>query len=77
MSRSHLDTVSIALTPYLSPSSIVVERAVELGFISSVIDLIATGYSFFVEGSLSPEVATASATVAAIGAAFQYYIRAV
>ncbi|KAL7007015.1 hypothetical protein EMMF5_003241 [Cystobasidiomycetes sp. EMM_F5] len=58
-------------------TAIVVERAVELGFISSVIDLIATGYSFFVEGSLSPEVATASATVAAIGAAFQYYIRAV
>lgn len=36
--------------------SIVVERAIELGFISSVIDALATAYSFFIEGSISPEV---------------------
>ena len=36
--------------------SIVVERALELGFISSVIDAVAVAYGYFVEGSLSPEV---------------------
>ncbi|KAK9893425.1 hypothetical protein P389DRAFT_175485 [Cystobasidium minutum MCA 4210] len=56
-------------------TSIVVERAIELGFISSVIDALATAYSFFIEGSISPETATASGTVAAIGIAFQYYLR--
>jgi len=57
-------------------TSIVVERALELGFISSVIDLVATAYAFFIEGSLSPETATASGVVAAVGTALQYYARA-
>merc|ERR1739845_327027 len=37
-------------------TAVVVERAL----ISSVLDLVVTAYSFFLEGSLSPEVATAS-----------------
>lgn len=37
-------------------TSIVVERALELGFISSVIDALAVAYGFFIEGSISPEV---------------------
>lgn len=70
------------------------ERALELGFISSVIDAvgkrqwfrtpisaeksrpIGIAYGYFVEGSLSPEVASAGGVVAAIGIALQYYIRA-
>jgi len=57
-------------------TSIVVERALELGFISSVIDAVAVAYGYFVEGSLSPEVASSAGTIAAIGIALQYYCRA-
>jgi len=57
-------------------TSIVVERALELGFLSSVIDLVAVAYGYFVESSMSPEVASAGASIAAIGVAFQYYCRA-
>merc|ERR1711977_460714 len=55
-------------------TAVVVERALELGLISSVLDLVATAYSFFLEGSLSPEVATASGAVALAGSALQYFL---
>ena len=54
----HLDTPYRYTSDILSRTlhSIVVERALELGFISSIIDLVGTAYAFFIEGSLSPEV---------------------
>ncbi|KAM0753852.1 hypothetical protein T439DRAFT_322737 [Meredithblackwellia eburnea MCA 4105] len=51
----------------------VVTRAIQVGVISDVLDLVASVLGW-VEGNLSPEVATASGGLAAVGAAFQIWV---
>jgi len=54
-------------------ASAVVERAVQIGFISSGLDILAAGLGF-IEGNLSREIATAVATAAGVVGAFQAWI---
>ncbi|KEI37717.1 uncharacterized protein L969DRAFT_89686 [Mixia osmundae IAM 14324] len=54
-------------------SSSVVERALQVGLINSVLDIGATVFGF-VEGNLSREIATAVGGFAALSALFQAYI---